>query len=299
MIICRRLKYLKTRKADLSLNEIIVTGASGFIGRNLVPQLCGVGYKVISADIESGDVTEDSTWMKFPQAEAVIHLAAKTFVPDSWADPAAYIKCNLLGTVAALNYCIKNNARLILLSSYLYGNPETLPISETAPIVANNPYALSKKLAEEVCRFYSERFDEVNITILRLFNVYGPGQPENFLIPSIIRQVNAGQVIKVKDLEPKRDYVYVGDVTLSIIKSLHGPRKLNIFNIGSGTSYSVKEIIKIIQYLKKTSLPVYSSAERRKDEIMNTVADITLAKRQLDWVPQWTLHQGLKKCLSG
>ena len=280
------------------MNKIIVTGANGFIGRNLAPQLCNAGYKVFSVDIESGDVTEDSTWLKFPQAEVVIHLAGKTFVPDSWAEPAAFIKCNLLGTVAALNYCIKHHARLILLSSYMYGNPEVLPIPETAPLVANNPYALSKKLAEETCQFYSDCFVDINITILRPFNVYGPEQPENFLIPSIIHQVNTGQIIQVKDLEPKRDYVYVGDVVQAIIKAVHGPQRFNVFNIGSGTSYSVGELIKIIQSLKGTNLSVQSSSERRKDEIMDTVADITLARKQLGWMPQFTLHQGLQKCLA-
>lgn len=280
------------------MNNIIVTGASGFIGRNLTSQLCNVGYKVFSVDIEAGDVTESSTWLKFPKADVVIHLAGKTFVPDSWADPVTFIKCNLLGTVAALNYCVKHQARLILLSSYMYGNPVALPIPETAPLVANNPYALSKKLAEEACEFYVDHFLNINITILRLFNVYGPGQSENFLISSIIKQVNTERVIKVKDLEPKRDYVYIDDVVHAIIKAAHGPRKFNVFNIGSGTSYSVDELIKIIQSIKGTNFPVQSSSERRKDEIMDTVADITLAKKQLGWMPKFTLHQGLQKCLA-
>ena len=145
--------------------------------------------------------------------------------------------------------------------------------------------------------FNSDRFG-IPIIILRLFNVYGPGQPENFLIPSIIRQVNAAEAIRVKDLEPKRDYVYIGDVVLSILKAVHCQRKFCIFNIGSGASLSVEEIIRIIQDLKKTNLPVYSAAERRKDEIMNTVADITLAKLELGWSPQWTFVQGVQHMLN-
>lgn len=277
--------------------KILVTGASGFIGKHLIPQLCEVGHDVVDVDIESGDVAEETTWMKYPQAEVVIHLAGKSYVPESWADPAAFIKCNLLGTVGALNYCRKYNARLIFLSSYLYGNPQALPIPETAPLIANNPYALSKKLAEDSCLFYSDRFG-IPIIIFRLFNVYGPGQPENFLIPSIIRQVNAGEVIHVKDLEPKRDYVYIRDVVQSILKAVNCQRRFCIFNIGSGASLSVEEIIRIIQDLKKTNLPAYSTAERRKDEIMNTVADITLAKLQLGWSPQWTFIQGVQQMLN-
>lgn len=274
--------------------KILVTGASGFIGQHLVPRLNKAGHKVVEADIRLGDVAQESTWLKFPQAEAVVHLAGKTFVPDSWADPAAFINCNLMGTVAALNYCKKHKARLVFLSSYLYGNPAVLPISETAPLVANNPYSLSKKLAEEACKFYSDNFG-VNVTILRPFNVYGPGQPENFLIPSIIRQVDAGGVIRVKDLEPRRDYLYISDLIEAIIKAVDLQSRIGIFNIGSGVSHSVMDLIQIIQDLKKTSFPVQSSGERRKGEVMDTVADIAAAKLQLGWAPQLTLLQGLRQ----
>ncbi|MDA2928571.1 NAD(P)-dependent oxidoreductase [Acidobacteria bacterium AH-259-O06] len=274
--------------------NILVTGASGFIGKRLIPRLSADGHEIFQANRESGDVSEKSTWLKFPRAEVVIHLAGKTFVPESWTEPAAFIKCNLLGTVAALDYCKKHNARLVFMSSYLYGNPVTLPIPETAPVVASNPYALSKKLAEEACQFYSDSFG-MNITILRPFNVYGADQPENFLIPSIIRQVNAGKVIYVKDLEPKRDYVYISDLIEAITRAIELRQGINIFNIGSGVSYSVEEIIRIIQCVKGKNLPVHSVAERRKEEIMNTVADITAAKLALSWAPRFTLLEGLQQ----
>ena len=274
------------------MTRILVTGATGFIGRHLVPQLRIAGHEVAEANSRSGDVAEESTWLKFPKAEVVVHLAGKTFVPDSWADPAGFIICNLQGTVAALNYCKTNNARLVFLSSYLYGNPLTLPIPETAPLIANNPYALSKKLAEEACEFYSESFG-MTITILRPFNVYGQGQPENFLIPSIIRQVNAGKLIQVKDLEPKRDYVYIGDLVDAIAKAIELRQGLNIFNIGTGLSYSVAELIALIQQIKGTHLGVQSSGEVRVGEVMDTLADVRKANAVLNWRPTTSLLQGL------
>lgn len=277
--------------------KILVTGASGFIGGHLIRTLREAGHDVLPAGIEFGDVSVDSTWMKFPKVDIVIHLAGKTFVPDSWIDPSTFIKCNLLGSVAALNYCKKQNARMVLLSSYLYGNPVSLPIPETAPLLAQNPYALSKKLAEEVCVFYSENFG-INITILRPFNIYGLGQHESFLIPSIIRQIREGKEIRVKDLEPKRDYVYITDVVRAISKALHCKQRFNIFNIASGISHSVEEVINLIQHTMGTNIPVHSDEERRKGEIMNTVADITKAKLLLDWEPKWTLSQGIQQIIS-
>lgn len=279
------------------MTKVIVTGASGFIGGHLVPQLRLSGYRVVKMDSSNGDVADEATWKRLEPAEVVIHLAGKTFVPDSWADPSLFIRCNLLGTVQALAYCKEHNARLVFLSSYLYGNPTELPIRESAPLVANNPYALSKKLAEEACRFYAEAFG-VRVTVLRPFNVYGPGQSENFLIPWILRQASHSGAISVKDLEPRRDYVYVTDLVAAIAKAVARESSFEVVNIGTGVSYSVEELIRIIQEVKGTALPVISGAERRKDEVMDTVADISKAGRLLGWRPEVSLREGIKRLLA-
>lgn len=278
------------------MGRVLVTGASGFIGRHLVPALRAVGHTVIEANSQSGDISSQSTWTGFPKAEVVVHLAGRTFVPDSWIDPGAFVRCNLLGTIAALDYCRTNGAHLVFLSSYLYGNAQTQPIPETAPLVATNPYALSKKLAEEACQFFSRSFG-INVTILRPFNVYGPGQPEHFLIPSIVRQVSAGGTVHVQDLEPKRDYVYVSDLVDAIVLSVRQPRGLRIFNIGTGMSHSVAELVMLIQELKLTQLKVVSAGEKRPDEIQDSRADIASARRELPWTPRVTLEAGIKRVL--
>jgi nucleoside-diphosphate-sugar epimerase len=279
------------------MTRILVTGATGFIGGNLVPRLRAAGHDIIAANSQSGDIAAQSTWAKFPPVEVVVHLAGKSFVPASWADSESFIKCNLMGTVSALNYCKANKARLIFLSSYLYGNPRTIPISETACLEANNPYALSKKLAEEACQFYAEKFG-IDMTILRPFNVYGPGQKESFLIPSVIAQINAGGVIRVKDLEPRRDYLYIGDLVDVIAAAVDLRYSFHILNVGSGVSHSVAEVIQIIQELGGTHLQVESSEERRRDEVMNTVADISKVNQVLGWSPRWTLSRGIQAMLA-
>lgn len=238
------------------MSKILVTGSTGFIGKHLIPSLRNAQYEIIEANSISGDIAEESTWRKFPKVDVVIHLAGKSYVPASWTDPASFIGCNLMGTVAALNYCKMHDSRLIFISSYLYGNPLELPIPETAPLKATNPYALSKKLAEEACKFYSDSLG-VNITILRPFNVYGAGQDENFLVPSIIRQVSSGKDIEIKDLEPKRDYIYINDLVDALVKAVSYSKKFDIFNIGSGKSHSVQELIHVIQNIYGTELPVH------------------------------------------
>lgn len=277
--------------------RILLTGASGFIGRHALTALAQAGHEVLGVDSRAGDVAQESTWNAFPQVDVVVHLAGKTFVPESWKDPSAFVRCNLLGTVEALNYCRRHGARLVYVSSYLYGTPEALPIPETAPLASNNPYALSKTLAENACRFYSENFG-LGITVLRPFNVFGPEQPEHFLVPAIIRQVRGRGVVHVNDLAPRRDYVYVTDVADAVVKAVTLNRELSIFNVGSGKSHSVGEIVRLVQDLEGVNLEVRSSNERRKGEVMDTIADITAIRDVLGWVPTWTLTDGLRQILS-
>ncbi|MCG3110375.1 MAG: NAD-dependent epimerase/dehydratase family protein [Candidatus Manganitrophus sp. SB1] len=277
--------------------KVLVTGASGFIGKHLVSKLLADQHDVIKVSSASGDIAEKTTWSSLQAAEVVIHLAGKTFVPDSWKDPAGFLKTNLYGTMGALDYCRQFHARLVFLSSYLYGNPEKLPIPESASLKANNPYALSKKLAEEVCEFYANHFG-IKATILRPFNVYGPGQADSFLIPSIVNQVNAGDIVRIKDLEPKRDYIYIDDLVDAIIKAVNLDRAFSILNVGTGVSHSVADIIDLIQEIKGTSWVVQSACERRPEEIMDTRADITKVSEVLKWTPKWSLRSGLEKVLS-
>ena len=278
------------------MTKMLVTGATGFIGTHLVAKLREHQHEVFTANSKSGDIADNSTWLAFPDTEIVIHLAGKTFVPDSWTCPGDFLRTNLQGTICALNYCRERKGRLIFMSSYLYGVPEKLPISECDSLHANNPYALSKKLAEEACRFYSDYY-EVNVTVLRPFNIYGPGQNTKFLIPSIIEQIAGGVALKVKDLEPKRDYVYIDDLVEAFLNVIERPRRFDIFNIASGTSHSVGEVIHLIQNIAGKNLPVLSDGERRKEEVMDTRADITHAREILGWHPRWSLSAGCARIL--
>lgn len=279
------------------MTDILVTGANGFIGRKLIENLRHSDYSVYGAGSSNGDISLPETWEQFPATSVLVHLAAKSFVPDSWKDPVAYLQNNCLGTSYALEYCKRNRSKLVFLSSYMYGDPLSLPISEDAPVYVNNPYALSKSLAEQVCRFYSENFG-VQSYVLRPFNVYGHGQGESFLIPTIVSQVRAGNVIRVADLRPRRDFVYIKDLVNAITSTISYNGKCHIFNIGSGVSYSVEELIQMVQSILNTSFAVINADVRRPGEIMDTVANISAAKAELGWVPKFNLKDGLIDMLS-
>jgi nucleoside-diphosphate-sugar epimerase len=272
--------------------KILVTGASGFVGKHLTKALLEANHTVFAIESSSGNIALASTWENFPKAEIVIHLAAKTFVPDSWIHPDKFIETNVNGTLQALEYCRKHKAKLVFLSSYLYGNPKTLPIKEDAAIYTLNPYAFSKKTAEDLCCFYNEAY-RVQTIILRPFNIYGVGQSNHFLIPTLIEQIKYHHKIEVKDIIPKRDYIYITDVTNAIIQSLQ-INSFKVIHLGSGVSYSVKEIIDIIQNICNTNYPIITEQLQRPAEIMDTIADITKANIILNWQPTVSIQEGLK-----
>ena len=140
------------------------------------------------------------------------------------------------------DYCLllaRTYARLV------YGQPHYIPIDEEHPLQPTNPYARSKILGEELCRAYNTDFG-VKCIILRPFNIYGVGQGKDFLIPSIIAQLRYGK-IELKDPAPKRDFIYILYVIYAYIKAGEFSGDFDVFNIGYGKSYSVKEITKKIE----------------------------------------------------
>lgn len=278
------------------MSKILVTGASGFIGRALTSRLKTLGVAVASLDSVVGDIANRETLAKFAQQNIahVFHLAGKTFVPNSWDDPQAFCQTNVLGTVNVLEFCRKNRIPTTYISAYVYGHPDSLPIGESSAIRPSNPYALTKRLAEEACEFYASAYD-LPVTTIRPFNVYGIGQAEFFLIPEIISQaLNGGEKIVVKDLAPKRDYVYLEDLVTALLATLDKPNGYRVYNIGSGISLSVQEVIDVIQDIMGTKKEVVSDNVPRINELLDVVADISKAERELGWRPETSFHAGIE-----
>jgi nucleoside-diphosphate-sugar epimerase len=155
---------------------------------------------------------------------------------------------------------------------------------------------LSKYLAEEACKFYAKNF-QVSVSVLRVFNIYGPGQKSNFLIPHVIAEVLSSHEINVLDLSPKRDYLYISDLIDAIISLFDCDVEFEIFNIGSGTSNSVYEIIEFLQNIANTNKKVNSKSEIRTNEINDVVANTEKLNRLNGWTAKVNLQEGLKKCL--
>jgi nucleoside-diphosphate-sugar epimerase len=278
------------------MKSVLVTGADGFIGSHLVQALRAGGDPVWTHSTRDGDIR--NCHLSFEEVGHVFHLAARTFVPDSWAAPLSFYEVNLLGTVNVLEFCRACGASLTLISSYVYGPPARLPIREDEPLQAFNPYSHSKIIAEETGLYYQQQFG-IPVTIIRPFNVYGPGQSGRFLIPTILAQaIDPKQsAIIVADLRPRRDYLFVSDL-IDLLKRTTFRREGGIFNAGSGSSWAVSDVISMVNELLPMPKLVRSSGFTRPVEVLDVFADISRAQDKFGWAPQVTLRDGLRATLA-
>jgi nucleoside-diphosphate-sugar epimerase len=281
----------------------LVTGSSGFIGNHLVHMLKSKGIDIleISRTISSVDITNWEQVQKFPAQDVVFHLAGITDIQKSFTQPWNVYFTNCIGTLNMLEWCrIHEIERMVYASTFVYGVPKYLPVDEIHPVSPNNPYSESKLMGEKLCEAYC-RDHGLNVTILRFFNIYGPGQTGNFLVPDILRQLQAGDVV-LGDPSPKRDFVYIGDVVNALIAASESDLKgCNLYNIGSGESYPAGEIADILAnlYFNLTdkNVSIRYTYGKRKSEIADTIANIGKAKKDLKWIPQVDIRTGLSMTL--
>lgn len=277
---------------------IAVTGSSGFIGKRLVKALENRNHTILRLDITEGfDILDFTQLAHLPDFEACIHLAANSFVPNSYECPRAFYHLNLNGVINMLEICRIKHARFIFSSSYVYGVPQSLPIREDHPLKGFNPYAETKIMGEILCENYF-RYFKVPAIVLRPFNVYGIGQKPDFLIPMILKQAETGTV-KLLDPNPKRDYIYIDDVVDAFVKAVE-MKNANFcqFNVGSGKSYSVSEVVEIANSCYHHTLHITYENHKRINEVDDTVADISTISKILNWKPAIDLPAGIKKLIN-
>jgi UDP-glucuronate 4-epimerase len=304
---------------------ILVTGGAGFIGSHVCDKLLELGHKVICLDnfndyydpkikkqnisnnftnpnfnLEKIDITNfkelEAVFRKY-SIKKIIHLAARAGVRPSIKQPMLYFNVNVKGTQNLLELSRINNIKTFIFgsSSSVYGNNKKIPFSEKHKTDNQiSPYASSKKCGEILCRSYSELFD-MNITCLRFFTVYGPrGRPDMapFKFTNLISHDKPIEMYG--DGTSKRDYTYVADIVNGVIKALEKNYKFEIINLGNSDPIELKKFISVIENTlnKKTKIILRPIPP---GDVDITFADISKAKKLLDYDPQTSIEQGIRK----
>jgi nucleoside-diphosphate-sugar epimerase len=276
--------------------RVVLTGAGGFLGGHLGRRLRAAGVEVVALGRQQGfNLLADE--LPLQAGDHVFHLAGETGVPAAWEDPVQFHLVNAHGTVRVLDQCRRAGASMTYVGAYVYGVPRHLPIDEAHVTDANNPYAFSKLMAEQACEWFARIYD-IPVTAIRLFNVYGPGQSDRFLIGRILSQVldTSVESIELMDLAPRRDYLFVDDAIDALVMSR--PEKgYQLFNVGSGVSHSVRDVVDAVMSAASTHKHVVDLGQARPNEIPDVVADNSRITGQCGWVPMVDLESGIRRMI--
>lgn len=277
--------------------KIVLTGADGFVGSHLLPLLrAHKDVEVRTLDIKDGIDLCNWDSVKDIRADLFVHLANRSYVPDSYEHPRSFFDTNVNSTLNVLELARLSGGRVIYFSSYIYGHPEYLPIDEKHPTQVFNPYSCTKVMCEEMCKSYSHDL-KVPVCVFRPFNIYGTGQNVQFLLPMMVHQLPSGK-IQVRDDRPKRDYIHIDDIVSAVdfMAMNKWPYIYGVYNLGSGVSYSVKEVADLLIKLWDKPVEYVATGETRPNEVLDTVADIS-KMRTLGWMPKVSIEVGLKEMI--
>ncbi|HAB99511.1 MAG TPA: hypothetical protein DCE71_06800 [Parachlamydiales bacterium] len=296
------------------MKKILITGVAGFIGSNLAERLLREGiYEVIGIDnlsagslkqVPSGlqfhslDIRSQEIYPLFKKVDTIFHLAAKNCIHDCQLDPVETVDINVMGTVNILEAARRAQVRKVIYaeSSALYEGIQLMPTpeTETAP---ESFYAASKAAARLLAESY-KKYSDLSLTALRYFCVYGPRQDYRRTIPPVM---SSFILHLLQDKSPviygsgtkKRDFVYIDDINDFHLQAISDPRTDGrVFNLGSGSNYSIQEIFEKIKNLLSSPLkPTY--LPNLPGEAEETLACINEAK-SLGWQPKTSLEEGLR-----
>lgn len=299
------------------MKKVIVTGGCGFIGSHLVDELLKNKIKVIVLDsLITGRISNLDSRNKnlkfikcdvskynlkfekyFKGVDTVFHLAALADIVPSINNPQLYFSTNVQGTLNVLKACQNNLVKKVVYaaSASCYGIPIKFPTDENSKISLQYPYALTKKLGEDLLLHWS-RVYKLNVTSLRLFNVFGTRSRTSGAYGAVFgvflaQKINNKPLTIVGNGKQTRDFVYVTDVANAFFKAANLKRSGDIINIGSGTETTVNAIAKEIS-LKKIYIP------KRPGEPDRSKANIKKAIAILRWKPKTKVKQGIKIMLN-
>lgn len=307
--------------------RVLVTGGAGYIGSHTCKALAAAGHEPVTFDnlsmghasavrwgpLEQGDLLDPSRLLEVIEAwrpEAVVHFAAVAYVGESVENPAKYYRNNFVGTLNLLDAMRERGVGKIVFSSTCatYGDPIKLPLDEDHPQAPINPYGRSKLMIEQVLRDYASAYGLSSIA-LRYFNAAGADpegelgeehDPETHLIPLVLEAAAGirdkitvfGRDHDTRDGTCVRDYIHVSDLAQAHVHALtalggRAEAKARAFNLGTGTGYTVQEVIDAAGRITGRAIPV-AQGPRRAGDPPTLVADAAAARATLGWQPRYS-----------
>ncbi len=309
---------LKDKLSTLKNKKILVTGGCGFIGSEVTKQLSNIGSKVTILDnLSSGkeeyirnisgveliksDLSEISSLNSIlDDKDYVINLASLPFIPDSYHMPMKFFESNVNSTISLALEVIKhkNIKKFIhISSSEIYGSARYVPMDENHPTLPQSTYAVSKLAAERVV-FTMYKEHGLPAVIIRPFNAFGPNITQPYIIPEIISQLlKNDKKISLGNINSKRDLTFVSDTANAIILALTAEGVMGeTINVGSQRSVSIKELVSMISEIMEKEVEIEIDVSRmRPFDVDTLVCNYDRANRLLDWTPQVSIMEGLKK----
>lgn len=297
------------------MSIVLVTGGSGFIGKEVAKQLLNKKCKVRLFDLVGTNIEEidschtGSILDPYELSKAirgcdyVIHLAAAVGVQRTEENRLECLFINIQGTVNVLDACVRERVKKIVFasSSEVYGEPRSSPITEEAPLSPISNYAVSKIVGEQYLNAYAETYN-IKYNIVRLFNVYGEYQKREFVIPNFVKSVLDNESPRIYGKGKQvRSFCYVEDAARGIVSALFCPRTGETFNIGNDNEpITLKDLArKVIKISRRSLKPLfvhYNNSDRTIErDILIRIPSIKKAKKILKFRPTFSLDEGLRR----
>jgi GDP-4-dehydro-6-deoxy-D-mannose reductase len=306
------------------VKRVLITGSGGFVGKVLVEKMAALGFEVWGADRApserfagkhqlSVDLTNEGAVCKLmdqAQPEWIVHLAAQASVRRSFDEPIETILTNTLPILYILD-CLKARpgaCRLLAIGSAdEYGpvaSPDQLPLTEDSPVAPNNPYALAKSIQNQYCRGYATLYG-LDVLMTRSFNHTGAGQRDTFVLPSFARQLaqikldRRDPVLRVGNLDAKRDFLDVGDVCEAYTALLDKGSKGETYNVCSGNSYRIRDLLDKLCELSGTDVEIEVDPDRlRPSDTPELRGDPSKIGADTGWSPSTPIDDTLRSLLA-
>jgi UDP-glucuronate 4-epimerase len=308
--------------------NILVTGAAGFIGSHAAEALVQRGYHVVgvdnfcdfydrswkemnlksvashagrnAVDVEEIDITDGAAIDRLvarTKPVAILHLAAMAGVRPSIEQPAYYARVNVEGTTHLLQAAVKHGVRKFLFasSSSVYGNLGRVPFGEDDPVAEPiSPYAATKRAGELLCYTYWHLY-KLPVFCLRFFTVFGPRQRPDLAIHKFTRLISAGQPVPLfGDGSTSRDYTFVDDIVSGVLAAYDRNAQFRIYNLGGSDPVSLAKLVEGIEKAVGRQA-IIDRRPAQPGDVERTYADLTRAKAELGYQPRVTLDEGLRR----